>query len=105
MNDLTNRISGLAMLALAALPMAALATGAHAAPASVRIADLNLASAEGAAAFDQRADFAARRFCSTERSLSSAATCRKGVRVELNEKLAVIRTARAAQPANTFAAR
>ena len=105
MNDLTNRISGLAMLALAVLPMAALATGAHAAPASVKIADLNLASAEGAAAFEQRADFAARRFCSTERSLSSAATCRKGVRVELNEKMAVIRTARANQPANTFAAR
>ena len=105
MTNLINSISSLAMLALAALPIAALATTSHAAPASVRIADLNLHSTEGAAVFSQRAEYAARKFCTTERSLSSAANCRQGVRVELNEKMAVVRTAQAARSPSTFAAR
>lgn len=105
MNNLTHRISGLAMLALASLPMAALATASHAAPASVKIADLNLASQEGVATFQRRVDYAARNFCTAERSLSSAASCRKGVRAELNEKMAAARTAQAARSGNTFAAR
>lgn len=105
MNNLTNSISGFAMLALAALPIAALATASHAAPASVRVSDLNLASTEGAAAFNQRAEYAARKFCTTERSLSIAASCRQGVRVELTEKMDAVRTAQAARTNTTFAAR
>eukprot|EP01036_Dinobryon_divergens_P004932 gene4932-6539_t len=79
-NTLTSTISSIAMLALAALPMAALTTAAHAAPAAVRVADLNLASHEGRAEFNQRADYAARKFCNTEISLSARANCRVGVK-------------------------
>ena len=57
-NTLTNTISSIAMLALAALPIAALATGAQAAPASVKVADLNLASQAGVTAFNHRAESA-----------------------------------------------
>ena len=105
MTNLTHSISSLAMLVLAALPIIALATASHAAPSGVKIANLNLASAEGVAAFNQRAEFAARKFCTTERSLSSAANCRKGVRVELHEKMAALRTAQAARANPSFAAR
>lgn len=104
MTNLTNQISSLAMLALAALPMTALATASHAAPASVKVADLNLASVEGVATFQQRADFASRKYCEEERALSARVTCRKGVRAELNEKMEVVRTAQIARSA-TFAAR
>lgn len=103
--NLTNSISGLAMLALAALPAAALTTAAHASPASVRVADLNLASVEGVATFQQRAEFAARKFCSPDRSLSSAASCRKGVKTELTEKMDALRASQAARTTTTFAAR
>lgn len=89
MNDFTNRIAGLATLALAILPAAALATGAHAATA-VRIGDLNLASASGKATFEQRAAHAAARFCADERSLSVNLACRTAVRTELHEKLATV---------------
>lgn len=102
---LTNSLSGLAALALAALPAAALTTAAHAAPASVRVADLNLASVEGIATFQQRADSAARRFCSSERGLSSAASCRKGVKAELSEKMDAVRAAQASRATTAFAAR
>lgn len=105
MTNLTHSISSLAMLALAALPIAALATASHAAPASVRVADLNLASDEGAASFHQRAEYAARKFCVEELALSARATCRKGVKAELNEKMEAIRTAQAARANATFAAR
>lgn len=71
-NTLTNTISSIAMLALAALPIAALATGAQAAPASVKVADLNLASQAGVTAFNHRADYAARKFCNTELSLRNS---------------------------------
>ena len=104
-NTLTNTISSIAMLALAALPVAALATATHAAPASVKIADLNLASPGGIAVFNQRADYAARKFCNTELALSARANCREGVKVELTEKMAAIRTAQASRTATTFAAR
>lgn len=107
MTNLTNQISGFAMLALAALPMAALATNAYAAPvpASVKVGDLNLTTEEGLDAFEQRANFAARRFCRAEASLSARAACRKGVRAELNEKMVAVRTAQMTKSASTFAAR
>jgi len=105
LNTLTNTISGLAMLALAALPIAALATASQAAAASVKVADLNLASQTGIAAFNQRADFAARKFCNTELSLSARANCHDGVKMELNEKMAAIRAVQASRAATTFAAR
>ena len=104
-NTLTNTISGIAMLALATLPIAALATNAHAAPASVKIGDLNLATQAGIAAFNQRADFASRKFCNAELALSARAYCRAGVVLELNEKMAVIRSVQASRAATTFAAR
>ena len=101
--SMTSRISGLAMLALAALPMAALAGGAHAATV-VKVSDLNLATAQGAATFQQRADSAALKFCADERSLTAHKACRAGVRAEVSEKGEAIRQAQAAQ-AQTLAAR
>ena len=91
MTNFTARIAGVATLALAALPAFALSTVAHAqthVPAAVRIADLDLASADGRATFDQRIDAAARRFCSSESSLSLKAGCAAGVRAEVTEKAA-----------------
>lgn len=91
MTNFTARIAGVATLALAAVPALALTTVAHAAthvPAAVRIADLNLASPDGRATFDQRVGAAARKFCSSEASLDLKAGCAAGVRAELNEKAA-----------------
>lgn len=103
--NLTNSISGFAMLALAALPIASLPASALAAPASVKIADINLLSPQGMATFDKRADYAARDFCREERSLSVAAACRVAVKEELSEKVTAIRSARLEQASKTIAAR
>ena len=90
MTNFAARIAGVATLALAALPAAALTTAAHAqpyAPAAVRIADLDLATPAGRAAYDQRLDAAARHFCARETSLDLKAGCEAGVRAEVNEKV------------------
>jgi UrcA family protein len=89
MTNFTARIAGVATLALAALPALALTTTAHAAshvPAAVRIADLNLATADGRAQLSQRAEAAAHKFCSSETTLDLKAGCEAGVRSEVNEK-------------------
>jgi UrcA family protein len=105
MTNLTSKISGVAMLALAALPIASLPASALAAPpASVRISDINLLTPEGMQTFQKRADYAARDFCRDDKSLSVAAKCRVAVKEELNEKVAVIRAAKL-ERASTFAAR
>ena len=101
-NTLTDRICSAAMMALAVLPMASLATAAHA--ATVKVSDLNLASPAGVAAYTQRAEQAARVYCSHERGISVVTACRQGVAVELSEKLDAMRTAQAAR-AQTFAVR
>ncbi|WP_372782598.1 UrcA family protein [Phenylobacterium sp.] len=90
MSKLTARIASLATLALAALPAAALTTAAHAQPpqASVQVADLNMASAAGKAAYAQRLDTAARHFCLRETSLGLQAACQAAVRDEVNAKVA-----------------
>jgi UrcA family protein len=92
MTNYTARIASVATLALALLPAVALST-AHAANASVpyvaqsvRGSDLNLASASGKAALSQRADTAARHFCSDEHNLAAKAACQAGVRAEVAEK-------------------
>lgn len=103
-NSLTARISSVAMLALAALPLAALATNAHAATA-VKVGDLNLLSPAGQAAFNQRAEIAARRFCANERNLTAMKTCRAGVRAELSQKVEAVRAAQLAKATETLAAR
>jgi UrcA family protein len=104
--NLTNRISSLAMLALAALPIASLPASALAAPAaSVKIADINLLTDQGMATFTKRADYAARDYCRDERSLSAAAACRVGVKQELAEKVATVRSAKLEQASKSFAAR
>jgi UrcA family protein len=104
MTDFASKISGVAMLALAVLPIAALSTAAHA-ETRVHVADLNLLTPEGMATFNQRADRAARNYCSDVRGLGAAASCRHGVKAELNDKVAVIRAARLEQAGQTFAAR
>jgi UrcA family protein len=88
MTNFTARIAGVATLALAALPVAALST-AHAAtyvPASVRVADLDLSTSAGKAAFDQRTQAAARHFCSREMALDIKAGCEAAVRAEVADK-------------------
>ena len=103
MTNFAARISGAALLALAALPMAALATAAHAAPA-VKVADLNVLTAQGSATFSDRAETAINKFCRGKSSVRAHIDCREGVRAELNEKLDGLRQAQLRQ-AQTFAAR
>ena len=102
--NLTSKISGLAMLALAALPIAALATASHA-QTVVKVADINLLSPQGVSEYNQRADAAGRKFCLPERTVAARASCRAGVKVELNEKLTAIRTAKLEHASQSFAAR
>ena len=52
------------------------------------MADLNLATASGQAAFSERVDSAARRFCYGERDLQQKAACVAAVQTEANEKAA-----------------
>ena len=105
LNSFASTVSSIAMLTLAVLPIAALSTAAQAAQASVKIADLNLASQAGVTAFNRRAEFAAQKLCNTEISLSARANCRADVKTQLNEKMNSIRSAQAARVSTTFAAR
>ena len=104
MQDFVSKISGAAMLALAALPIAALATASHA-QTVVKVADINVLTPQGVSEFNQRADAAARKFCLSQRTLSGRATCLVGVKTELNEKLAVLKTAQLERASQSFAAR
>lgn len=85
--SIVSRVAGIATLALAVLPMAALTTAAHAGE-RVRTADLNLASAAGRAAFEQRVDHAANKFCGPERNLTNRAACQAAIHAEAKEKAA-----------------
>jgi UrcA family protein len=102
MNDLTAKISSIAMLALAALPMVALPASALAAT-TVKVSDLNVLSAEDAATFQVRADRAARDFCRNQRNIGLAESCREGVRQELTEKFSDLRLATLGQAAKIAA--
>lgn len=103
MKNLAVQISSVATLLLAALPIAALPAAALAGPTSVRISDINLLTPEGMQTFQHRADYLARNMCVADKDLRQAAACRRAVKEELNEKVAVIVAAR--QQATTFAAR
>lgn len=87
MTNFTARIAGLATLALAALPVAALSSAAHAAEYRIPVAGLNLASADGAAKFDNRLQMAANVICDSSRGLAVRAECKAAVRAEAMEKL------------------
>lgn len=91
MTHVASRIAGIATLALAALPIAALSTAAHAAPVVVKVADLDLNSAAGVAAFSQRVEAAAYSYCrsslQTKSPLRNPASCRAAIRTELIQKL------------------
>jgi len=87
MKTFAAHIAGVATLALAALPVAALSTHAQAATARVHVADLNLASIDGVAAFHQRVAVAAKKICGDEKNLGQQAACKAGVRSEVQEKL------------------
>jgi len=103
MTNFASKISGAAMLALAALPIIALATPSSA--ATVKVSDLNLLTPQGVAEFSQRADAAGRKYCITERSVAGYASCRKGVKLELTEKMAAVRTAQLDKASPSLAAR
>ncbi len=104
MQDFASKISGAAMLALAALPIVALSTASHA-QTVVKVADINVLTPQGVSEFNQRANAAGLKFCLSERTLAGRAACRAGVKVELNEKLAVLKTAQLEQATKNFAAR
>jgi UrcA family protein len=108
MTNAVSRIAGLATLALAALPIAALATGAHAGPIAVKVGDLNLNSADGLAAFHQRTETAATRYCRATvpvmTHINAMASCRTAVRAEMASKMAVVQQAQL-NGAATYAAR
>lgn len=102
--NLASRISGVAMLALAALPIAALPASALAAT-TVKVADINLLTPAGVAAYQERSAAAARKFCSPERTVAGRHSCKTGVKVELDEKMGALRTAQLERASQTFAAR
>lgn len=102
--DLTSKISGAAMLALAVLPIVALATPSNA-QTVVKVSDLNVLSPQGVSQFNQRADAAGRRYCLPERTVAGRDACLRGVKAELAEKLTVLRTAHVEQATQTLAAR
>lgn len=104
MKNLTARVSGAALLALAALPMVALATGANAATA-VKVSDLNLLTNDGVAAFEARAKVAARAYCDDTYAISQRLACKAGVKAELADKMTELRQAQLAKASTTFAAR
>ncbi len=104
MKDLTNRISSIAMLALAALPIVALATPSNAATV-IKVRDINVLTAQGSATFNDRANVAVMKFCAHERQLSARAACMTGARVEIEEKFAGLKTAQLERASQNLAAR
>ena len=104
MTNYASKISGVASLVLAALPIAALATAAHA-QTVVKVADINVLTDQGVAEYNQRADAAVHKYCLPQRTVAGRASCVAGVKVELTEKLAVLRTAQLEQASTAFAAR
>lgn len=94
MKDFTARLAGLAMLTLAAVPLAAgAASVAQAAPAAhIRVADLDLSSAQGRVAFDHRVIRAAQEVClsSAKVTLKETSDCQAAVKAEAHDKLAAV---------------
>lgn len=101
----TNRLAGLATLALAALPVTALSTAAHAAPAKVVVSDLNLMTSEGDAKLQQRIKAAGLKYCTGRMAATERNACREGVHAELSEKAEVVRLAQRAKATSTYAVR
>lgn len=91
MFKISNTVASAATLALAALPMLALSTTAYAAPVTVQVADLDLASTDGARELDRRVNRAANKFCADSIGLSVRAACMDGVRDEVSEKVEALR--------------
>ena len=94
MIQFTTRIAGVATFAVTS----ALALAAQAQP-SVRVGDLNLATAAGKATFAQRVNVTANQVCGDQRDLTIRHACMIAVRSEAAEKLAMI------APATQLAAR
>jgi UrcA family protein len=67
-----------------------LSVAAHAAPVTIKVADIDAETPQGAAVLKQRTDAAVRRYCSANsgRALSERTACREGVRLEIGEKVA-----------------
>jgi UrcA family protein len=93
MQQLTARFAGAFMLTLAAVPLAAgAASVAQAVPAVIRVADLDLTTAKGRTAFDQRTERAARQVCAGLRGGRIRDTaCEAAVKREAADKLAAAR--------------
>lgn len=83
-------LAGFATLALAAVPALALTTAAHAEPVVVKVSDIDMTSADGARALDQRVTVAAREFCTipaNQGGLTARANCMRSVRAEVQDNL------------------
>jgi len=93
----TNRIATLAAVAFIAAPVSMFGAAAQAQP-SIRVSDLDLASAAGQSTFNHRVNVAADQACGDERNFSILNACKAGVRAEVTEKLAAI------TPSSQFAA-
>jgi UrcA family protein len=89
MTNFTARIAGFATLALAALPIAALSSAAHATEYRISVADLNLATAQGAAKFDARLHRATNVICGSNRAIAERMECEAAVRAEAMDKLTI----------------
>lgn len=59
---------------------------------SIQMADLNLATTDGKAAFERRTNVAAERVCRDEKNLTVQHACKVAVRAEVTDKLAAIKS-------------
>ncbi len=97
MKNLMNTVTMVASIAIAALPLAAVATSTHAETVRIRVADLDLNTAQGAARFNARVARTAAEMCSSYRNAGYTA-CVKAVTDEARENLtAQLRNSRSAQ--------
>lgn len=104
----TSTLAGVATLALAALPMFALATSAQAAPVAVKVADIDTLSLAGAAAYDERVEKAANRYCvkaNPTARLTERHACLNAVRAEMSDKFQARNTVLAARQGAQMAAK
>jgi UrcA family protein len=83
---MSRKIFGVAAAAM----MLTLSAAAHAAPVAVKVSDIDIDTAQGAAVLKQRTDDAARSYCTSHsgRGLSERTACRDGVRAEIGERAA-----------------
>jgi UrcA family protein len=93
-----------AHIAVAAMTFAVLPATAFA-ETRVRVSDVDFATAQGQATYDQRSRSAAGAYCARYTGLAAQASCKKGVMAELKDKGAIVQAERREKAAKAYAIR